>query len=83
VWTPVQVFDDGAKTFVRFPPAMLNREAPALFVVSSTKGTQLVNYRVKNETYIVDRLFDQAELRVGQPDQEIVRITRTRGSEAP
>jgi P-type conjugative transfer protein TrbG len=77
-WTPIQVFDDGAKTFVRFPAAMLTREAPALFVVSSTKETQLVNYRVKNETYIVDRLFDQAELRVGQKNQEIVRITRTR-----
>jgi P-type conjugative transfer protein TrbG len=77
-WVPLQVFDDGAKTFVRFPAAMLTREAPALFVVSSTKETQLVNYRVKNETYVVDHLFDQAELRVGQKDQEIVRVTRTR-----
>ena len=39
--------------------------------------TQLVNYRVKNDTYVIDRLIDAAELRVGQKDQEIVRITRT------
>jgi len=77
-WTPVQVFDDGRKTFVRFPAAMLNREAPALFVLSSTNEVQLVNYRVKNDFYIIDRLIEKAELRVGQKDQEIVRITRQR-----
>jgi type IV secretion system protein VirB9 len=76
-WVPTQVFDDGHKTFIRFPLSMLDREAPALFVVSGG-DTQLVNYRVKNDTYIVDRLFDVAELRLGQKDQEVVRIQRTR-----
>jgi P-type conjugative transfer protein TrbG len=78
LWTPAQVFDDGRKTFIRFPAAMLSREAPALFVLSSTNETQLVNYRVKNDYYVVDRLIDRAELRVGQKDQEIVRIARVR-----
>ena len=63
---------------MRFPTAMLNREAPALFVLSSTNEVQLVNYRVKNDFYIIDRLIERAELRVGQKDQEIVRITRQR-----
>ncbi len=76
-WQPLQVFDDGHKTYIRFPLAMLDREAPALFVVSAG-DTQLVNYRVRNDTYIVDRLFETAELRLGQKDQEIVRIVRTR-----
>jgi type IV secretion system protein TrbG len=74
-WAPVQVFDDGRRTFIRFPEAMLVREAPALFVLRN-KETQLVNYRVKNDFYVVDRLIDSAELRVGQQEQEIVRITR-------
>jgi type IV secretion system protein VirB9 len=74
-WTPVQAFDDGRRTFVRFPPAMLVREAPALFVLRD-KEIQLVNYRVKGDTYVIDRLIDSAELRVGQQDQEIVRILR-------
>ena len=74
-WTPVQVFDDGRRTFVRFPAAMVLREAPALFVLRDSE-TQLVNYRVKNDTYVIDRLIDAAELRVGQKDQEIVRIVR-------
>ena len=76
-WVPTQVFDDGHKTYIRFPAAMLDREAPALFVVTSTGDTQLVNYRVKGDTYVVDRLFESAELRLGQQEQEIVRIVRT------
>ena len=75
-WTPLQVFDDGRRTFIRFPAAMVLREAPALFVLRDSQ-TQLVNYRVKNDTYIIDRLVDAVELRVGQKDQEIVRIVRT------
>jgi type IV secretion system protein TrbG len=78
IWTPTQVFDDGRKTFIRFPAAMLVREAPALFVLSTANETQLVNYRVKNDYFVVDRLIDRAELRVGQKDQEIVRIARGR-----
>jgi type IV secretion system protein TrbG len=78
IWTPTQVFDDGHKTYIRFPKEMLEREAPALFVVSSSNDTQLVNYRARNEFFVVDRLFEQAELRLGQQDQDIVRIVRTR-----
>lgn len=74
-WTPTQVFDDGRRTFIRFPQAMLVREAPALFVMRNNQ-TQLVNYKVNREMYIVDRLIDVAELRVGQEEQEIVRIER-------
>jgi type IV secretion system protein VirB9 len=59
----------------RFPAAMVLREAPALFVLRDSQ-TELVNYRVKNDTYVLDRLIDAAELRVGQKDQEIVRIAR-------
>lgn len=75
-WTPVQVFDDGRRTFIRFPETMLAREAPALFILRD-KQTQLVNYRVRSNFYVVDRLIDSAELRVGQQDQEIVRVLRT------
>jgi type IV secretion system protein VirB9 len=75
-WTPIQAFDDGRRTFIRFPQAMLVREAPALFVLRN-KETQLVNYRVNRDFYVVDRLLDSAELRLGQQDQEIVRIVRT------
>ena len=73
--SPCQPTYDAVETFIRFPPAMLVGEAPALFIVSN-KETQLVNYRVKDEYYIVDRLFEYAELRVDQKDPHIVRIVR-------
>jgi len=76
-WKPVLIFDDGKKVFIQFPKGMLVNESPALFVVSDANNeTQLVNYRVKNEYYIVDRLFKRAELRLGQKDQTIIRISR-------
>jgi type IV secretion system protein VirB9 len=75
-WTPSQVFDDGKKTFIRFPQSVATGEMPVLFVVSSTNESQLVNYRAKNSFFIVDRMFQEAELRLGQKDQEIVRIVR-------
>lgn len=75
-WMPVKVFDDGRKTFIQFPEEMMRREAPALFVTGADGKAQLVNYRMKNQYYIVDRLFDKAELRLGQQEQQIVRIVR-------
>jgi len=75
-WMPLRVFDDGAKTYIQFPPALTTSEAPALFIQSREGTTQLVNYRVRGTWYIVDRLFDQAELRVGEKDPNVVRIRR-------
>jgi P-type conjugative transfer protein TrbG len=78
-WVPVQVFDDGRKTFIRFPESMLRREAPALFVLTRAArnaDSQLVNYRVRGEWYVVDRLFEAAELRLGERSQDVVRITK-------
>jgi len=74
-WKPLRAFDDGKKTFIQFPKGMLNREAPVLFVGKGKKA-QLVNYRVKEDYYIVDRLFAVAELRLGDKSQKVVRIER-------
>ena len=81
-WKPQAVFDDGTKTFIRFDPSVLHRESPALFVIERGE-VQLVNYRVKKNLYIVDRLFDLAELRLGQDEQDVVRLRNRRGAAAP
>lgn len=36
-----------------------------------------MNYRYLNGYYVVDRLIDVAELRLGEKRQTVVRITRT------
>ena len=74
-WLPVRVFDNGKKTYIQFPHDMKYREAPVLFVLSKKGVHQIVNYRKKEDYYVVDRLFARAELREGQSDQDIVRIT--------
>jgi P-type conjugative transfer protein TrbG len=74
-WKPQIVFDDGRKTYIRFPRNIVFAESPALFVVHGGE-MQIVNYRVKRNLYIVDRIFHVAELRLGQQDQDIVRLTR-------
>ena len=76
-WSPLRVFDDGTKTFIEFPADLASREAPPLFLVGDKGQAELVNYRVSGVYYVVDRLVDRAELRLGQGRQSIVRITRT------
>lgn len=63
-WKPLRVFDDGQKTYIQMPKSFRVSEAPALFVIEGG-GSLLVNYRMKGDYYVVDRLIDQAELRVG------------------
>jgi type IV secretion system protein VirB9 len=76
-WKPRQVFDDGAKVYIQFPPGLAQGEAPPLFVLGPDGKSALVNYRVRGTTYIVDRLFAAAELRLGTAPQRVVRIIRT------
>jgi type IV secretion system protein VirB9 len=75
-WRPLRAFDDGRQTFIEFPAALATAEAPPLFLVGSSGAAQLVNYRLRGRYYVVDRLFDAAELRIGGKDKLVVRITR-------
>jgi type IV secretion system protein VirB9 len=76
-WRPVRAFDDGSKVFIEFPARIDQGEAPPLFVVGPEGDNQLVNYRVRRNYYIVDRLFAAGELRLGTDPQRVVRISRT------
>ena len=62
---PVRIFDDGAKTYIQMPADVLHREAPVLLIVGNDGKGEMTNYRVKDQTYIVDRLFDRANLVLG------------------
>jgi type IV secretion system protein TrbG len=75
---PVRVVDDGRKTYVQMTPNAAHREAPVL-VVLGPQGPEMVNYRVKGDMYIVDRLFERGALILGVGKKarkaEIVRGT--------
>ena len=75
-WTPSAVMTDGVRTFLTFPTGLIATEAPALFAVSPAGETQMVNYRQQGGLWIVDRVLDTAELRVGGRKAAVVRIER-------
>jgi type IV secretion system protein VirB9 len=78
---PVRVFDDGKKTYIQISLAAKNREAPVLVVIGSDGKQEMVNYRVKDDMYIVDRLFEKAELILGSGKKaRKVEIDRERKS---
>jgi type IV secretion system protein VirB9 len=78
-WRPVRALDDGSKVYIEFPSGIGQGEMPPLFIVGPQgKTSQLVNYRVRGNHMIVDRLFAAAELRLGDgTSQQRVRIVRT------
>ncbi len=74
---PVRIYDDGAKTYLRMPVTMRSREAPILLVIGADGTEEVTNYRVTDLTYVIDRLFDRAELRLGKGKKaEKVEIRR-------
>lgn len=75
-WRPLRAFDDSRQTFVEFPASIAVGDAPPLFVVGPTGEAELVNYRVRGRFYVVDQIFDAAELRLGTRKQQVVRIAR-------
>lgn len=74
-WLPTRVFDDGRRTWIEMPESVAATDLPPLFVITP-EGAELVNYRVQGQRYMVDRVFDAAELRLGTRDPIIVRIER-------
>lgn len=79
VWLPERVFDDGRRTWIDFPDAAGAADLPPVFVIAG-EGAELVNYRVqplaRGQRYMIDRIFDRAELRLGAKAPVIVRIDR-------
>lgn len=81
---PVRVYNDGKKTIMEMPTTMSQTEAPTLLVIRKDGGVFsddeqiMVNYRVQNDRYVVDSLFDKAILIAGVGSNQD-RITITRG----
>jgi P-type conjugative transfer protein TrbG len=75
---PETAFSDGKnKTYIKMPPAMGATEAPILLTISRTGKEELVNYRLKNGYYIIDKIFEKAVLISGiGSDQDRYLIKR-------
>jgi type IV secretion system protein VirB9 len=82
-WKPVRVYNDGQKTIIQMSPSMSQTEAPTLLIVRKEGGvftddeTEIVNYRVQGDRYIVDSIFNRAILIAGVGgDQDSVTIQK-------
>ncbi|MBN8905841.1 MAG: P-type conjugative transfer protein TrbG, partial [Rhodospirillales bacterium] len=84
-WAPIRAYTDGAKTYIEFPSSISFHAAPALVALAddgswfSRPSSQVVNYRVLGNRYVVDAALDRAALISGVGgDQERVVISRGR-----
>jgi P-type conjugative transfer protein TrbG len=68
-WKPIRAFDDGSHVYIQMPSTMKTSDAPAL-LIDAGNGTQMVNYRVEGNYYVVDRLFTNAILVSGVGRQQ-------------
>ena len=76
-WRPIQVYNDGRQTFLKMPDSASKSEVPVLLAMQGKKE-QLVNYRVHNNTFVVDGLFPHLALVSGVGgDQRRVDIKRS------
>ena len=69
-WMPAQVFDDGARVYIKLPTSARHDEAPVLFVLESDGSRTLLNYTLVHDVYVTDRLFDRAVLVMGAGGKE-------------
>lgn len=60
-WKPVQVYNNGNKTYIKLPAKV--QEMPVLLAKSG--GAIIVNYRIENNTFIVDGDIEEVMLILG------------------
>jgi type IV secretion system protein TrbG len=76
-WKPVTVYSKDGKTFLQMPQSVRHKEAPVLFELKRSGWFHhekvLVNYRVHDRWYVVDRVLDNATMvsGVGAAQQKV------------
>lgn len=62
---PLRAFNDGMRVFIQMPESVRSAEMPILLLYDKEGKPSVVNFRVKDLYYIVDKLFDKAVLIAG------------------
>lgn len=63
-WTPNEVFDDGVRTYIVLPEQARNAEMPILYALEGDER-QVLNYALRGDTIVADRVLRRATLVVG------------------
>ncbi|MDA0911395.1 MAG: TrbG/VirB9 family P-type conjugative transfer protein [Proteobacteria bacterium] len=64
-WKPIEVFDDGVKTFIKLPKIASRSNIPVVKVVNAQGEEALSNGRYKQPYYILDGLYQKIMLTSG------------------
>jgi type IV secretion system protein VirB9 len=59
-WKPEHVFDDGVHLYIKRPASAAQAPAPVLFGLSDDGTRVMLNYTLRHDYYITDRLVDRA-----------------------
>lgn len=62
VWKPIRVYNDGVKTIIELPEKAKYTKVPVLSVIDDGNEKAIVNYRLLNNKFVVDNLFEKAIL---------------------
>jgi type IV secretion system protein VirB9 len=73
-WTPVHAFNDGNKTYIQFPHG--NKVSPLVYASDRYGRLMVLNYRVRNDFYILDKVVDRVVLLLGDTALGIERKKR-------
>jgi P-type conjugative transfer protein TrbG len=77
-WKPVMAFDDGDHLYVQFPDNIDGTDMPML-MSQQGKQQETVNYTVRGQYYVADRLLAEAVLTSGTgANRQAVQITASR-----
>jgi type IV secretion system protein VirB9 len=66
-WLPTLVIDDGNKTYIVLPETVIHHELPAVF----GENGEIVNFRVKDNIFVIDRLMRKMQLKLRSTTVEI------------
>jgi P-type conjugative transfer protein TrbG len=75
-WTPAQVFDDGLHCYIHLPSRPKDLEAPVLTALDDSGKQTLLNYAVRGDYYVTDRLFHRAVFLLGDRRLVLERHSR-------
>ena len=73
-WAPLNVFDDkDGHTFINFDAAALVKTRPLVFTCGADGKMKMVPYAVYRNTYVIDNIYDNLEVRSGSKSVKFIR----------
>lgn len=73
-WSPLNVFDDkNGHTFMNFDASALSKNRPVVFTRGIDGEMKMVPYAVYRNTYVIDNIYDNLEIRSGSKSVRFIR----------